>query len=101
MQLAKVEHLGSHVLYTFAVVAASGGGQPPPPAHSFAVRYSEARAKHFQLVEAGLVDVSTGISFPPRNVFSDMMHDDGAVLTRGEVGHGLQLQSLWRKLLQL
>jgi hypothetical protein len=62
VELAKIQHLGDHVLYTFAV---QGPGPGPDAAHSFSLRYSEARAKYFQLAAAGLV-ATTELSFPPR-----------------------------------
>ena len=76
MQLAKFDRV-PHVVYSFAVTA------PGSQAHTFSVRYSEAKALHAQLVDAGLV---TGgrLPFPPAHMFSSTSNNDSAVHARGE-----------------
>ena len=58
-ELSRIDHLGSHVLYTFGilkVVAASDGCFGV----SHAVRYSAAREAHERLVAAGLLGEGSG-----------------------------------------
>eukprot|EP01052_Picozoa_sp_SAG31_P025388 SAG31_NODE_2222_length_6154_cov_3.365483_2_plen_1320_part_00 len=95
VELARIEHLGSHVLYEFAIMLnAETQVKEPVLAHRFAVRYSEARAKHFELVHASIIPANSKVFFPPKNIFVDFLNDDGAVLARGEALRRYFLQLL-------